>query len=301
MRNVVFYLLLAYLMLLSGLAHSSIRIHSHTFEPAPITVGDVIHLRLLIEADADRRIELDSLDVSQLEHVEADAPELNRLKSQTEGKAFYEAIYPLRAFAPGRHVLPAITVRYVGGGSIRTPAYFFEVQPVKPPHTKELQDIKPPLAPPQSLGIYILGGLLFVVLLVASIFLYFRKRNRTPPPAPIQVPLERLPHEIAGEQLRRIETQNLVAQGQMKTYHTEISQVIRQYLAARFQLPALEMTTDELLDRLATENIHEANFDLLRNFLLNCNLVKFAKYTPSQSEAVERMTEARRIIEAMQA
>jgi hypothetical protein len=87
---------------------------------------------------------------------------------------------------------------------------------------------------------------------------------------------------------------NLVAQGEMKIYHTEISHVIRQYIAARYHIPALEMTTQELLDCLQPENIP---IELVSHFLTNCDLVKFARYSPMKPEAHERMEEARRIVD----
>ena len=106
--------------------------------------------------------------------------------------------------------------------------------------------------------------------------------------------LQRQPHEIAYEQLNRIEGMNWIAQGEMKVYHTEISLVIRQYIAARYQIPALELTTQELLDRLQPEDMPQ---ELVRGFFTNSDLVKFARYNPTKPEAHERMEEARRIID----
>ena len=105
---------------------------------------------------------------------------------------------------------------------------------------------------------------------------------------------QRQPHEIAYEQLSRIEGMNWVAQGEMKVYHTEISHVIRQYIATRYHIPALELTTQELLDRLQRENIPK---DLVQQFFTNCDWVKFARYNPTKPEAHERMEEARRIVD----
>ena len=87
---------------------------------------------------------------------------------------------------------------------------------------------------------------------------------------------------------------NWVAQGEMKVYHTEISHVIRQYIAAQYHIPALELTTQELLDRLQTEDMPNK---LVRQFFTNCDWVKFARYSPTKPEAHKRMEEARRIVD----
>ena len=105
---------------------------------------------------------------------------------------------------------------------------------------------------------------------------------------------KREPHEIAYEQLNRIAGMNWVAQSEMKIYHTEISHVIREYIAARYHIPALELTTQELLDRLQGEDIPK---ELAQQFFTNCDWVKFARYTPTKPVAHERMEEARRIVD----
>ena len=125
------------------------------------------------------------------------------------------------------------------------------------------------------------------------IFLYLRRRAKPTDLQPEAVP-QRQPHEIAYEQLNRIERMNWVAQGEMKIYHTEISHVIRQYIAARYHIPALELTTQELLDRLQSEGIPK---ELVRQFFTNCDLVKFARYSPAKPEAHDRMEEACRIVD----
>ncbi|MCZ6677683.1 MAG: hypothetical protein O7E52_10570 [Candidatus Poribacteria bacterium] len=282
----------------SVFAQEAIRIRSHEFVPAHITVGDAVQLRLRIEADAHLHIYLDPIDLSDLQHVEMDAPQVKRIKLEKPGtdKVLYEVIYSLQAFAPGTHTLPPITIKYTGtdanDASIQTPAYSFEVTSVKLADATEMKGIKSPVSPPQRLLPYILAALLMTTVIGVLILLYLRKRAKTADLAP-EVSRQRAPHEIAHEQLNRIEGMNLVAQGKMKVYHTEISQVIREYITARYNIPALELTTEDLLARLS----HEAHLDLLRNFFANCDLVKFARYHPTKPEAHARMDDGRQIVD----
>ena len=297
------WFIVASVLLLSPLggvsAQEAVRVLSHDFHPDDITIGDPVQLRLRIEADKDSPIYLDPIDLSEHEHLEVDKPQVKQIKSEDTltGKAHYEITYPLRAFAIGKHTLPPITIKYTGtdgdSGSIQTPAYLFEVRSVKPPSDTEMKGIKGPWSVPPNWFLYILVAFLMVVAIGAIIVLYLRKRAKPIDLQPNVLP-QRQPHQIAYEQLNRIEGMHWVAHGEMKIYHTEISHVVRQYIAARYHIPALELTTQELLDRLQSEDIPR---ELVQQLFTNCDLVKFARYNPTKPEAHERMEEARRVVD----
>ena len=290
---------LLFLFLGSVSAQETIRILSHDFDPDEITIGDPIQLRLRIEASENLHVYLDPIDRSEHEHLEVDKPQVERIESGSPptGKAHYEVTYPLRAFTIGKHTLPPITIKYTNtdgdSGSIQTPAYLFEVQAVKPAAATEMKGIKGPRSVPTNWFLYIFVAFLVVVAIGATIFFFLRRRAKPTDLQPEVLP-QRHPHEIAYDQLNRIEGMNWVAQGEMKVYHTEISHVIRQYIAAQYHIPALELTTQELLDRLQTEDMPNK---LVRQFFTNCDWVKFARYSPTKPEAHERMEEARRIVD----
>ena len=63
-----------------------------------------------------------------------------------------------------------------------------------------------------------------------------------------------------------------------------MSDILRTYLAGRFEVGAMEMTTDEIADALREVDIeHKSKMDLL-SVLRDADLVKFAKATPEASE-----------------
>ncbi len=292
-------LALLFIVLEEVSAQEAIRILSHRFDPDTITIGDPVQLSLQIEADESLHIYLDPMEVSEQEHLEVDKPQIKHIRSEDTptGKARYEVTYPLRAFAIGTHPLSPITIKYAeadgDNGSIQTPAYRFEVQSVKPPSATEVKEIKGPWSVSPNWFLYILAVLLVMVIVGVLVFLYLRKQAK-PVEFQSEVVPQRQPHAIAYEQLNRIEGMNWVAQGEMKIYHTEISQVIRQYIAARYHIPALELTTQELLDRLGSEDVPS---ELVQRLITNCDLVKFARYSPAKPEAHERLEEARRVVD----
>ena len=280
-------------------AQEALRILSHDFDPDEITIGDPVQLRLRIEADENLHIYLDPVDRSEHEHIDVERPQVERIESESPptGKAYYEVIYPLRAFAIGKHTVSPITIKYTdtdgNSGGIQTPPYLFEVQAVKPSGDTEMKGIKGPWSVPSNWFLYIFVAFLVIVAIGAIIFVYLRRRAK-PTDLQSEVLPQRQPHDVAYEQLNRIEGMNWVAQGEMKVYHTEISHVIREYIAVRYHIPALEMTTQELLDRLQPEDIPK---ELVQQFFTSCDLVKFARYNPTKPEAHERMEEARRVVD----
>ena len=296
-------LIVASILLLSSSrgvsAQEAVRILSHDFDPDDITIGDPVQLRLRIEANENLHIYLDPIDPSEHEHIEVEKPQVERIEAESPptGKAHYEVIYPLRAFAIGKHTLSPITIKYTDTDgnrrSIQTPTYLFEVRAVKLASDTEMEGIKGPWSVPPNWLVYTLVAFLVIVTIGTVIFLYLRRRAKPIDLHPEGLP-QRQPHEVAYEQLNRIEGMNWVAQGEMKIYHTEISHVIRQYIAARYHIPALELTTQELLDRLQPEDISR---ELVRRFFTNCDLVKFARYSPTKPEAHERLEDARRIVD----
>jgi len=56
------------------------------------------------------------------------------------------------------------------------------------------------------------------------------------------------------------------------------------YFSRRYQINALEATTEELIQELKKSPLHWKHTSLISNFLGDCDLVKFAKYNPKMTE-----------------
>lgn len=104
----------------------------------------------------------------------------------------------------------------------------------------------------------------------------------TKPSAP-QRPAE----EIALEALDQIKREKIWQSGQTKQYHTQLTDVIRTYIAQRYDFSSNEKTSDEILREMHIRL--QDNRDLynqLRKMLQLADLVKFAKWatTPDENE-----------------
>jgi len=141
-----------------------------------------------------------------------------------------------------------------------------------------LHDIRGPVPLPDApdLLLWLLIALA-VVIMAALLFFYFRKRRT-------KEPLPPLPHEIALTELDRL--RSLMNPTQAVLYADQLAEVFRRYLEARFRIPSTRRTTREFLFDLGKSlpggNHLEPHQDRLRHCLEQCDLSKFAHYTPGE-------------------
>ena len=92
-------------------------------------------------------------------------------------------------------------------------------------------------------------------------------------------------HEIAYDRLRKLVAQDLVNAGKFKEFYECISDILRHYIEHRFNLKAPERTTEEFLTELSSADIlPQSDQQRLAEFLTHCDLVKFAKHTPTSEQ-----------------
>jgi hypothetical protein len=106
------------------------------------------------------------------------------------------------------------------------------------------------------------------------------------------------PRRYALGLLRQLEEERLPDQGLFDPFYVQLTRIVRQYIEQRFELKAPEQTTQEFLSEL----VHQSHFDssmqqLLSHFLMEADLVKFAKVEPSFDECRGAIDAARKVIE----
>ena len=85
------------------------------------------------------------------------------------------------------------------------------------------------------------------------------------------------------QEIDRIRNEKVWQHGLQKEYYTQLTDTLRTYIERRFGFKALEMTTDQIIDRL--ESVHDAEAMIeLRSLLQTADLVKFAKFIPMMNE-----------------
>lgn len=117
--------------------------------------------------------------------------------------------------------------------------------------------------------------------LFCLIFIWWLNHNgrKTVVTAPKEKPLP--PHVVALNALDELAAKQLWQKGEDKAYQTELTDVLRVYIEQRFGVPALEKTSDEIIDELyELAQSQNASLKNLKQILALADLVKFAKYHP---------------------
>ena len=149
----------------------------------------------------------------------------------------------------------------------------------------ELNDIKGPLDDNVGWN-YIWTWLVIALIILLSIFAYkkyFTKKKKT------LVDKKKIlspAHVVALNALKKLENKKLIDKKDIKEYYSSISEIIRRYIENRFNLPALELTTYEILVFIK-DNIKKEESKSLKNILEISDLVKFAKKIPDQNENIK--------------
>ena len=91
--------------------------------------------------------------------------------------------------------------------------------------------------------------------------------------------------EVALEKLDAIREQKIWQTGQVKEYHTQLTDVVREYIARRFEVSSVEQTSDETLRAMRGLLCDKKElYESLREMLTLADLVKFAKWTATPDE-----------------
>lgn len=166
-----------------------------------------------------------------------------------------------------------------------------------------IADIKPVYAPPFDWPLFwliVLITLGVVALAVIGFFVYRYVKRHAAPSAEVAEPQDLRPaHEIALERLDVIKAEKLWQQNRDKEYHTQLTDVVRDYIARRFGICAVEQTSAEILAGIQPELSEQKTvYADLKTLLTTSDLVKFAKYKPLVSEDEKSLALAYQFVEA---
>lgn len=132
-------------------------------------------------------------------------------------------------------------------------------------------------------AIYGAIALIILSLIVWYVVWYIRNkwqgRVRDVKPAP-KLP----PHVIAIKALDELRNRKLWQNGKHKLYYSTLTEILRLYIEGRWEVGALEMTTDEIITALRDVDIKHDSRSNLVAILRTADMVKFAKALPDAEE-----------------
>ncbi|MGZ4042298.1 MAG: hypothetical protein ACXVO9_03795 [Bacteroidia bacterium] len=130
--------------------------------------------------------------------------------------------------------------------------------------------------------IYLAIGIILFTVVVILITRYFTRRQQQ---KVIEPPKPKIPaHITALAALEKIKQEQVWKEGRVKEYYSSISDAVRLYIEERYNVFALESTTDEIMTAFRSQVIDTESKNKLQQLLQLSDLVKFAKMEPIESE-----------------
>ncbi|OUQ54090.1 hypothetical protein B5E60_04055 [Alistipes sp. An116] len=262
-------------------------------EPDSIMIGDRFDYVIDVEKDLvqvvdfpvfdprDGKLELvESLPVDTLER---DGRHL-RLRKR----------YRLAAFDEGKYNLGVAQVLYADKNILDTlrsrDSLYLEVATFQIDSTSQsIYDLKGQKTLPFRLSEirgYLLWGLLVLLILAAGawgLHRWLAKHGKgfgdlfkPAPPLP--------PHVAAIQALEALHNQKLWQNNRHKQYYSGLTDILRTYIAGRWGIGAMEMTSDEIIAAMRGEELPDKARRDLESILRDGDLVKFAKATPDAEQ-----------------
>ena len=259
-----------------------------SLDSANILLGDQVKLFLEIDHPKDVAVQFPQVPdtiagkIEVLNRSEVDTFDVDNEKNLKQIQS-----YLITCFDSGVYRIPPYWFKINVNGrvdSIPSNGVTLQVHTMAIDTTKGPTDIKMPYGAPLTLkevipyilGVLLIGAIIFLVL-------YSIKRKKKNQPLFAKAPKPKEPaHIIALRELDRIKDEKIWQKDKIKEYYSEITDVIRIYIENRFEISAMEKTTDEIVQSFKYRNdlISEKSFSNLSRILSLADLVKFAKYKP---------------------
>jgi hypothetical protein len=258
-------------------------------DTSTILIGDQIHLNLFVEQPQGEKISFPFLHDSIANKIEILS--VSKIDTYNVGNGRLRLLqrYLITCFDSGVYQIPPLAFSFTYGAikdSLLAQPLVLTVNsiPIKDP--KKIYDIKGVIAMPLTFAEivpYLISGL--ALILIIALIIYIRNRLKHNKPVFFLQKSKEPANIIAFRELEKLKNEKLWQQGQVKQYHTRVTDIIRVYIENRFNILALESTSEEILNDLKKiEIIDQKAMNGLKQLLEIADLAKFAKAEPLPDE-----------------
>ena len=234
---------------------------------------------------------------SPLEIVGSWQLDSTRVSRKKESPARYDirASIVLSAFWGGTYELPDIPVLLAGDTLVFHAAEPLEVKEL-PVDMENFQpnDIKPQVKFPYTfkevfpwvLGVLVLAALIYLLVrwLLSRRKAAIEKENAEPA------------HIRALRKLDAFRSDKFWAPEKQKTFYSGVTDALREYIASRFGVGAMEMTTAEIFEGLKGTDVPADLYEEMKDLFERADFVKFAKFTASDEDNAKVLPGAVRFV-----
>jgi len=290
LRQKYILFILIFLQTLSTALAQQVKV-SASLERDSIWLGDQIKMILVAEYPIGTSLSFPELKDSLANGVEVLSRSARDSSKIGDGMLQMRQSFVITAFDSGPHPIAPFLFAQRSGlstDSLRSNSLKLFVKVPDVDLKKGFADIKKPYDAPitfKEVAPWILGIILLASVIFLIIYAINRRRKNIPlfaMPAKPKLP----PHVVALSELDKLKEEQLWQHDKVKDYYTRLTDIVRVYLEERYEVPAMEQTTQEILAEFKGDQseIKGKLFSGLQKTLETSDLVKFAKYTPLADE-----------------
>ncbi len=277
-----------------------------SLDSATIMMGRVDTLRLMVDREASvqgvfplfNKMAPGGYVTLFKDTVELGAPLLDTVK-QDGGRITERLRVPVQVFDSGFYRLPPF-VYLTATDSVGSNEVELTVVPVKVGENDAISDYRDITDPsdrsfwdwmPDWLYDLWWMWLLLIAAIVAAVY-FGSKYRKTGKFIALPEKPQPKPWTVALERLESLKAKNLWENGMEKEYFTQLTDILRDYLFARFGINAMEMTSRQIMQTLANQADVKEKRGYVRKILDVADFVKFAKVRPLPADNVEAFDNA---------
>ena len=267
-----------------------------SIEPSEILIGEQASLKIELTQDKDEKVswpqfsDTIATNVSIIEKLATDTISLpdNRISITSE--------YLVSSYDSGFYYIPEFVFETTSQKVTSNPVGLTVNTVQVNEQTDDIHAEKDIMSAPFSwielaqwsgIGLAIILVIAIIVLLLMR-FVFKKKVTIIPEEPEVILPA----HVVALEKLEQIKTEKIWQQGQIKQFYTQLTDVIREYLSRAYSINAMEMTTDEIVALVKKNKDLDEIRIVLKEMLELSDLVKFAKFIPSEMENEQSLRSA---------
>ena len=258
-----------------------------------IRIGEQITYKINVKADSLEDIDFPKAkDFAPFELINEFKVDTNYLNK----KFIISKKFALTYFDSGAYYIPSQKLTLLNK-EVKLDSFKITINPVKIDTTKQgLYDIKPIMKSNTQIDFIFFGYILIFIAVICAV-LYFKKQIFSF--FSIQkLEVEYLtPYEKAVIELTKIKKLNYLSDVDIKTYYSDLTFAIRNFIEEKIIKNALESTTKELIQKLSLlktskrDNFSNSTLKNIEDVFSRADLVKFAKYEPdAQSASIDLET-----------
>ncbi|MBE9468560.1 MAG: hypothetical protein IMY72_09625 [Bacteroidetes bacterium] len=279
-----------------------------------ILIGDQIKLHFELTQPNNFQVNFPNFNDTIIDKIEI----LERLNIDTvivnNNLLLLKQDYLITCFDSGIYEIPEFKFAFKSNNdtlsdTISTRSFYIGVQTMKidTAQANAIADIKLPIEAPITINEalpYILYALAIIVFVLLVIYL-IRKRKKHEPILKKKIKPKEPANVIALRDLDKIKHEKYWQKGKVKYFHSIVTDVLRTYIENRFDINAMEKTSQEIISEFTNSNLLEKkSFEKLKQILSLADFVKFAKLNPlideneaSLNNAYEFVNKTKKVVE----